>query len=194
MWESSRVARVLAGILQCENNYCHTCPTCIQIEKGGTPDTVELEDDGESIKIGAVREIIARLNMTGNSRYKIVLIKNCGRLTEEAANCLLKTLEEPPPNTLFVFTATNKAEVCPQLFLAWRSFVLKTSRCHFEKISPGKFPEVDDETLNEIIFLSLGRCGKALKLLNNPELFAEQRELYRLIPFLQEKPHRRRVL
>ena len=50
-----------------------------------------------------------------------------------------------------------------------------------------KFPEVDDETLNEIIFLSLGRCGKALKLLNNPELFAEQRELYRLIPFLQEK-------
>ncbi|KKT19207.1 MAG: polymerase III, delta-prime subunit protein [Candidatus Peregrinibacteria bacterium GW2011_GWA2_43_8] len=53
------VAKTLAGILQCPNNYCRSCPTCVQVMKGVHLDTIEMRDDGESIKIERVRALIA---------------------------------------------------------------------------------------------------------------------------------------
>lgn len=181
-----RVAKSLAGILQCPNNFCHTCPTCVQIEKKCHPDTIELEDDGESIKINIVRDIIARLNMTGQSRHKIVLIQDIGRLTEAPA--LLKTIEEPPEKTIFIFTAGQLRDIMPTI--ASRMRIL-----HFKKLPDEilrealkeQFPAADDETLDQVLLLSLGRSGKAIQLLSSPEIFQELRDLYRHIQFLDEK-------
>lgn len=183
-----RIAKSIAGILQCPNNFCHTCPACIQIEKKCHTDTIELEDDGESIKIDAVRDIIARLNMTSQSRYKIFLIQNIGRLTDEAGNCLLKTLEEPPAKTLFLFTAGQLKDIMPTI--ASRMRVV-----HFKKLPDEVlrtalkeiFPDADQDMLDQAVLLSLGRSGKAIQLLRDPEAFREVRDLYRLIQFLDEK-------
>ena len=122
-----RVAKSVAGILQCPENFCHSCPTCIQIEKKCHPDIIELEDDGQSIKIDTVRDIIARLNMTSQGRYKILLIQNIGRLTEEAGNCLLKTLEEPPQKTIFLFTVSQLRDIMPTIASRMRLI-------HFKKL------------------------------------------------------------
>lgn len=181
-----RVAKALAGILQCPNNFCHTCQTCVQIEKKCHPDTIELEDDDESIKVELMREIIARLNMTGGSRHKILLIQDIGRLTE--SSMLLKTLEEPPPNTIFIFTAGQLRDITPTIASRMRIV-------HFKKLPDDVLrqslhrlhPEIDNETLEEVILLSLGRSGKAIGLLSQPEEFQRLHELYRQIQFLHEK-------
>lgn len=183
-----RVAKVAAQILQCPNEACHTCPTCIQLEKKSHPDTIELEDDGESLKIGLIRDLIARLHMTGQSRYKILLIQNIGRLTEEAANCLLKILEEPPPGTIFIFTAAQLRDIPTTIASRMRTvhFRMLPDEVLAQALTQ-RYPELEKETLDQILLLSLGRSGRALALLSNAELFRELRETYREIQFLDEK-------
>lgn len=182
-----RIARCIAGILQCPNNFCHTCSTCIQIEKRCHLDTIELDDDGESIKINLIRDIINRLNMTGQSKYKILLIQNIDRLTDEAANCLLKTLEEPTGKTIFIFTATQINDVMPTIISRMRVIKFKKLPDHILKQAlKERYPEIDEETLDQIIVLSLGRSGSAIRLLNNAESFQELKEIYRNIEFLAE--------
>lgn len=183
-----RVAQAVSKILQCPNNFCRTCPTCIQIEKKCHPDTIELEDDGQSIKIGAVREILARLMLTGQSRYKILLIQNIGRLVPEAANCLLKTLEEPPERTIFLFSAGTLREVLPTI--ASRMRIIHFKKLHdavLKNALKQEYPGIDEEMLNQVILLSLGRSGRALQLLKDPEKFQELKETYQKIQFLESK-------
>lgn len=183
-----RVAKTMAHILQCPRNFCHSCPTCIQIQKKGHPDTIELDDDGESIKINVIREIITRLNMTTQSAYKILLIGNIGRLTEEAANCLLKTLEEPHPGTVFIFTASHIKDIMPTISSRMRTVQFKKLPDEVLRTALKKtHPEMEDEMLDHVILLSLGRSGQALQLLNNPEFFSELRDMYQHIQFLAEK-------
>lgn len=183
-----RVAKSFAAILQCSNNFCHTCPTCIQIEKKCHGDTIELDDDGESVKIATIRDIIMRLSMTPQSNYKILLIENFGRLTEEASNALLKILEEPPPRTLFIFSADQIRDVMPTITSRVRAIQFKKLPDEVLKVAlQKKFPEVDSETVNQIIYLSLGRSGRAIKLLSEPETFRDFKELYTHIEFLETK-------
>ena len=183
-----RVAKSMAQILQCPNNFCHTCPDCTQIDKKIHPDTMQLDDDGESIKISAVREIIARLSMTGQSRHKILLIDNIGRLTDEASNCLLKTLEEPSAKTIFIFTASQLRDIMPTIASRMRIMHFKKLHDDVLKMALQKlYPDEESATLDQAILLSLGRSGRAIKLINDPEMFQELRDIYLQIQFLEEK-------
>lgn len=183
-----RVARAIAQIMQCPNSFCRTCPTCIQIEKNSHTDTIILEDDGESIKIATVRDLIGRLSMTSQSAYSVVLIEDIGRFTEESANALLKSLEEPSPRRLFIFTAENSKDVLPTIVSRMRTV-------HFQKIPEDvlteelkkQYPQHEERLINQAVALSLGRSGQAISLLTNPEKFTEFKELFDRIVFLYEK-------
>jgi len=184
------IAKLMVNILQCPNNLCRTCPTCIQLSKHAHTDTVFLDDDGESIKIEQIRDIITRLNMTRQANYKILLIKKAERLTPEAANCLLKTLEEPPPDTIIIMTANNVREILPTIISRARmiKFTSYSEKFLFEKLKP-LYPDIDDDTLTQVCSLALGKSGKAIKLLNNADLLASYRTMYNILcEFLENKP------
>lgn len=183
-----RVARAMAAMLQCPNKFCHSCPTCIQIDKKCHADTIAFEDDGESIKILEIRETIARLNMTGQSAYKILLIEEIGRLTPEAGNCLLKILEEPPQKTIFIFTASQLQDILPTIASRMRAIYFRKLPDEILRAALQKqHTEVNEETLNQAIMLSLGRSGSAIKLLSDPEMFSELKNFYSQIQFLTDK-------
>src|SRR3989338_8750934 len=80
------VARIFAQILQCEKDFCRTCTLCRQIEKGQHIDTLELLDDGESLKIEQIRALLGHLSTTHSGRYKIVFIQNLNRIVYKDAN------------------------------------------------------------------------------------------------------------
>lgn len=177
------VGKTLAHILQCENNYCRTCPTCIQIEKGVHLDTIEMRDDGKSIKVGEIRDLIAKLNMSAQSHYKIVLLDNIGRMTTEAANCFLKTLEEPPKKTLFLMTAASLRELLPTVVSRCRvmKFPAISEKALKEKIAEMQETlkiEASDERLSRATMLSLGRPGRAIELLRDKDAMGEYLRLY----------------
>jgi len=177
------VAKTLAGILQCPNNYCRSCPTCIQISKGVHLDTIEMRDDGESIKIDQVRTLIASVNMTAQSNYKIVLLDNIGRMGDEAANCFLKTLEEPPKNTLFLMTANNLRELLPTIVS--RSRIIKFPAIPEDKLRKKVIEMKDvlkidatDDSVERACMLSLGRPGKAIELMQDVDAMREYLRVY----------------
>jgi DNA polymerase-3 subunit delta' len=186
------IARMFVNILQCPNNLCHQCPTCIQLQKGSHPDTITLkaEDESESIKIEQIRDIIVKLNMTKQSKYKVLLIKKAERLTPEAANCLLKTLEEPPPHTLIIMTTNNVRELLPTIISRVRLIKFSAYSNKFLKSKMKElFPETDEETINQVCSLALGKSGKAIKLLKNTDLLASYRTMYTMLcEFLEPAP------
>ncbi len=173
------VSRKIAGILQCENNFCHKCPTCIQVQQGSHIDTVEMRGNGESIKIEDVRKLVERTNMTGQSKYKIFLIQSVERMTIEAANSFLKVLEEPPPNTIFILTTNNIRGLLPTLIS--RTRVVKFSNVsarYLEEKLKELYPNQDAETIHQVSLLSLGKTGKAIHLMENPDSLADYRKIY----------------
>ncbi|HTO05585.1 MAG TPA: DNA polymerase III subunit delta' [Myxococcota bacterium] len=90
---------------------CGTCHDCRLFATGAHPDLHRVEVDGAWIKVDAVRELRAALSLVANERGRRVgLIADAERLRVEAANALLKTLEEPPPATvLLLVTAAPEA-------------------------------------------------------------------------------------
>lgn len=173
------VARKIAGILQCKNDFCHVCNDCLQVEKGGHLDTIEMRDEGESIKIAEIREIIDRVSMTRQSNYKIVLIQSIERMTIPAANSFLKMLEEPPERTVFIMTSNNIREVLPTIISRVRSMKFHGFSDHFlaEELKK-EFPDAEEKTIKHASLFALGKAGKALNLVSQPEHLAEYMEVY----------------
>jgi len=102
------------------DEYCGACDSCLQISKGAHPDirvidtafqSALLEEDRESenIKIDTVRELIRWADRKPMlSEYKVFIIRDAHKLTDEAQNALLKTLEAPAPGTIIILTASKK--------------------------------------------------------------------------------------
>lgn len=173
------VAKKMAHILQCPNNFCHECPTCIQIEKGCHPDTIEFVDDGESIKIEQIRGVIDQLQMTAPSHYKIFLAEKIERMTLEAAHCLLKTLEEPPEKTIFLFTTASLKNLLPTIVSRMR--ILNFHHCPEDILQQRiaeEYPDTDQETLRQVSRFALGKPGIAFRLLRDPQLLSLYRRMY----------------
>lgn len=173
------VAKKLAGILQCENDFCHQCNTCLQVQKGCHLDTIAFNNDGESIKIDEVRKVIERLGMTGQSKYKILLIQGLERMTVEAANSFLKILEEPPQRTVFIMTTNNIRLLLPTILSRVRiiKFGSVSAKYLQEKLAE-LYPGSDENTINMVSLFSLGKTGKAVHLMENPDSLANYLKIY----------------
>lgn len=110
---------------------CLLCPSCSRIAHGSHPDISQVnlqtqalaETDGRSkstlskeIKIATVREMQATIGLRPHTgRRKVYILGDADRLNEEAANCMLKTLEEPPSHTILVLLAPDEASVLPTI-------------------------------------------------------------------------------
>ena len=106
-------AKTLAKILNCESkgtDSCGLCSSCKKIENNNHPDVrwILRGDDSNSIKIEDIRNLQREIYMKPyEGRYKVYTIIDADTMTEEAANCLLKTLEEPPGDALLILTSSN---------------------------------------------------------------------------------------
>src|SRR5262245_17337699 len=117
-------ARLLAKALECEQGPlpepCNQCAACQAVTTGNSLDVLEI--DGASNRgIDEIRDLREKIRYApARSRYKIYIIDEVHMLTEHAFNALLKTLEEPPPQVVFIFATTEPQKV-PSTIL---------SRCH----------------------------------------------------------------
>ena len=120
-------ARILAKALNCQSGPtatpCNKCEFCKEINEDHSVDVLEI--DGASNRgIDEVRSLREGVKYRPiHSRYKVIIIDEVHMLTREAFNALLKTLEEPPPHTVFIFATTEFHKVPATI----------VSRCqHFE--------------------------------------------------------------
>lgn len=111
------VARALL-CLQGQGEACGSCRSCLLFERSAHPDFFLLEPEKNTIGIDAVRQLIQRLSLKRVlSPFRIGVIDEVERLTEEAANCLLKTVEEPPEGVV-LFLVTSRVAALPQTLLS----------------------------------------------------------------------------
>lgn len=135
----------------------------------GDPDLFVVEPEKE-IKIGKVREVEKFLGLKPfSSPFKRVLIDGADKMNPEAQNCLLKTLEEPPANSLIILVSS-----APKML-----FRTVLSRCQFLKFHPLSENEMrlflvpkvkSEEQLEKIIFFSEGKPGRAAEFLKEPAM------------------------
>jgi DNA polymerase-3 subunit delta' len=104
------VALNMAKALNCPNQAgeaCDQCPSCQRMDKAGHPDLLQISPAGEAIKIGQIRELQRTIAFKPyEARWRVIIVDGAERMTREAANAFLKTLEEPPHGTTIILIAT----------------------------------------------------------------------------------------
>ena len=182
------MARVLAQAVNCEADpppdppdACGVCRSCHQIEIGSHPDVSILTATGEKGETEQTREIESRFiyrPLVG--QRKIVILDNADLLRHEAANALLKTIEEPPADSLIILVSSRPESLLPTI----------RSRCQEIRFAPLAFDVVEETVRHrrglgekDARFLAVvagGRLGTALEA--DPEaLRAERAEFLRLV-------------
>ncbi len=118
--------RILAKAINCLNNGqgepCNTCSMCLSVTEGRALDVIEI-DAASNRKIDEIRALREKVNYAPNqARFKVYIIDEVHALTPDAANALLKTLEEPPPHVIFVLATTETHKVLPTIISRCQRF------------------------------------------------------------------------
>ncbi len=152
-------ARIFAKAINCENpaeaEPCNKCNMCLDIQNLQSMDIIEI--DGASNRgideIRTLRESVKYAPTRG--KYKIYIIDEVHMLTKESFNAFLKTLEEPPENTIFVFATTDVHKV-PLTIISrcqrfdFRRIQMDTIKETLTKIAEVEKIKIDDKTLTII--------------------------------------------
>ena len=176
-----RAALTLAAALNCTNplqhDACGRCVSCRKYGSGNHPDLLLISPDGAAIKIGQVRELKPKLAFAPlEAKTRVIILEDVHTMRREAANSLLKTLEEPAPGNLLILTADQAGDILPTIL----------SRCQLIPFGPldhndmarvlmreTDIPESQALTLAAVAEGSLGRA----RLLLDENILALRQEL-----------------
>ena len=108
----SIAAKACAAALQCPNGGCGSCESCTMAVGGTHPDVSLVRTDGLSIGVDTARDYVRRAALApALGRWQILIVEDADRLTDQAANALLKSIEEPAPKSLWFLCATAVDDV-----------------------------------------------------------------------------------
>ena len=123
----SSAAVAFAQALICPNNGCGTCSDCRSAASSGHPDVEIIRTEGLSIKVEEVRELLTRVAWAPSmGGWRVVVMEDADRLTESAANALLKAIEEPGTRTVWLLCAPTLHDVLPTIRSRCRHLQLRT--------------------------------------------------------------------
>lgn len=124
------LALYLARAVNCvagQDRPCGKCNACRKIGQGVHPDVRVIDEPASSIKIDQMRELQMEMTLAPfEGQRRVYILCNFQQATMEAANCLLKTLEEPPPRVILILTALQAEMLLPTI----------TSRCQTLNLRP----------------------------------------------------------
>ena len=123
----SNAALAFAASLVCPSGGCGSCVDCRTAQSGAHADVELIQTEGLSIKIDEIRELITRAAWTPSvATYRVVVMEDADRLTESAANALLKAIEEPSTRTIWLLCAPTITDVLPTIRSRTRNLTLRT--------------------------------------------------------------------
>lgn len=176
-------ARILAKSLNCINHEkptpqpCGICDVCQGITKGYSLDVIEI-DAASNTGVDNIREIIERAQYAPiQCRYKVYVIDECHMLSTAAFNALLKTLEEPPKQVVFVLATTDAQRVLPTIIsrcqrFDFRRINLEAMAKHLSYIAYKEHISITPESITLIAQIAQGGLRDAESLLDQLSLLS----------------------
>ncbi len=168
-------AKVLAMAVNCQEESttepCGVCDSCKRIKSGNSIDVIEI-DAASNRGIDEIRELREKVKFyPGEGKYKVYIIDEVHMLTTGAFNALLKTLEEPPENVIFVLATTEPHKVIPTIMSRCQRFDFsliseKEIENHLEYICQEEDLDYEVAALNLIARSSQGGLRDALSILD----------------------------
>jgi DNA polymerase-3 subunit gamma/tau len=170
-------ARIIARALNCTGaggptpEPCGSCEPCAAIAEGRHIDVLEM-DAATRTGIDDIREIVDSVRYAPSSaRYKVYIIDEVHMLSEKAFNGLLKTLEEPPPQTIFIFATTEVRKVPVTVLSRCQRFDLRRVegellQHHLEGIAAKEGVQIEPGALALIVRAAEGSVRDGLSLLD----------------------------
>lgn len=175
------MARILAKALNCAEGPtpvpCNRCESCIEISAGISLDTIEI-DGASNTSVEDVRELREKVKYVPlKGRYKVYIIDEVHMLSNPAFNALLKTLEEPPPNVIFIFATTEFHKIPATIVSRCQHFNFKRIPQQeivgrLRKIAETEGIEVTDNGLALIARAGEGSVRDALSILDQVVSFS----------------------
>ena len=177
------VARILAKCLNCEKGPtvqpCGECVACKEIADSRAMDVMEI-DAASRTKVDQTRELLEMVSYSPvRDRYKILIIDEAHMLSKASFNALLKTLEEPPPNVIFVLATTELHKVLPTIVSRCQVFEFRRVSAaelaaHLRKICDASEIEISDTSLERLARAGEGSVRDSLSLLERALAFCGQ--------------------
>lgn len=123
----SNAARAFAAALQCEHGGCGGCHSCTTARAGSHPDITVIRTDGLSIGTEVAREYVRKSALRpALERWQVLIVEDADRLTDQAANALLKAIEEPSRHTIWMLCAPAVEDVIITIRSRCRPVLLRT--------------------------------------------------------------------
>jgi DNA polymerase III subunit gamma/tau len=170
------MAKILARSLNCERGGptvtpCGECESCLTIAAGSSIDVIEM-DAASNRSVDDVRDLRERVAYApAGGRWKVYILDEAHMLTKEAWNAFLKTLEEPPPNTVFVLATTEAHKVMATIADRCQRFDFQRPSLEqisevLERVAAAESIEIDDGATATIARSAQGSFRDALGTLD----------------------------
>lgn len=169
------IARILAKSLNCKEGPtltpCEECPSCTDIKNSNPIDVIEI-DAASNRKVEDTQTILEKIQYVPvNGKFKIYIIDEVHMLTNHAFNALLKTLEEPPENVIFILATTEPHKVLETITSRCQRFDFRRITTddivnHLKSIAKLEKIKIEDEALFTIAKNAAGGMRDSLALLD----------------------------
>ncbi len=175
-------AFVFASALNCKGadreKPCEVCSSCIKFINGNHPNIEIVKPTGATIKIKQMRDIISEVSKTSlEAGFKVIIIDNAEKMTHEAQDAFLKTLEEPPQNTVFLLLTENQHSLLPTIVSRCQVYNIKRiSNNDMERYLKNHY-KLDEDKVKLATAHSNGIIGRAVQILQDND-YINERNLY----------------
>jgi DNA polymerase-3 subunit delta' len=164
----SSAALAFAQALICPENGCGTCSDCNATRTSAHPDVEVIRTEGLSIKVEEIRELLTRVAWAPSlGGWRVVVMEDADRLTESAANALLKAIEEPGTRTVWLLCAPTLHDVLPTIRSRCRHLQLHTPSTEAVTQVLMNRDKISPDMAQFVANVSQGHIGRARYLATN---------------------------
>jgi DNA polymerase III subunit delta' len=177
----SVAARAFAAALLCPDLGCGHCPSCHQVLAGTHADVLVVKPDGLSYGVRQTRDLVLRsATAPFGGRWRVVLFTDADRATEQAANALLKAIEEPAARTVWLLCAPSPHDLVPTIRSRCRLVTLRIPPAEAIAAVLASRDGFEPDRALAAARAAQGHIGRARRLATDPEAARHRTEVLRV--------------
>lgn len=174
----STAALAFAAALQCPHGGCGSCDSCVTAAAGSHPDITRVSTQGTQFIKGATERLVKTASLTPiSSPWQVIVLEDADRLNDTSGNYLLKSIEEPPPRTVWILCAPAVDDVLATIRSRCRAVLLRTPPTPAVARLLVERDGIEPDLAARAAAVAQGHIGRARGLARDPDAWTRRRSL-----------------